>query len=123
MKTKCLIFSNPGGILAEPVDVGVEEIVGLGAGLIGVAVVADGRVGAAEASGGAVTADGDGETFEVQAINPRVAARITIISATVGLLFIGFNIFRSPPGDNFSVANICSVLLLNYNAGVLFSLH
>jgi hypothetical protein len=32
----------------------------------------------------------------VQAINPRVAARITIISATVGLLFIGFNIFRSP---------------------------
>ena len=83
--------------MAEPVDVGVEEMLGLGAGLIGVAVVVD---------GGAVTADGDGETFEVQAINPRVAARITIISATVGLLFIGFNIFRFPQGDNFTQMGI-----------------
>lgn len=82
--------------MAEPVDVGVEEMLGLGAGLMGMAVVVDGRVGAAEERGGAVTAEGDGETFEVQAINPRVAARITIISATVGLLFIGFNIFRFP---------------------------
>jgi hypothetical protein len=95
MKTKCLIFSNPGGILVETVDVGVEEMLGLGVGLIGVAVVADGRVEAAEESGGGVTADGDGEILEVQAINPRTAVRITNTSPTAGLLFIGFNIFRS----------------------------
>ena len=86
MKTKCLIFSNPLGTLPE----GVAVVVGVGlglvvaVGLIGVDIVAGGVDEIVEGRGGVVAGakegDGVGWTLEVQASNPRPAARIAGMS-------------------------------------------